>query len=733
MQDGRKKWDHPSHLLLMLVAVAFLSGCLSPRATGPVAQFTWETVSSESGTRLILRADSSRDPNGQTIVEYSWTLGSGERYAGVRLELPLPTLPTIEVTLAVKASDGRMGVCSRVITLQDTGSADKELWEAATKSAIETPTGLTADADVAACRISWSGVPGNLPIEIERRTRSTGLRALFAKWGGWESITTSAGGGEYLDVEAASGKHYEYRARSVSGADRSSWSNSASVQLRDEPTGVEARATGEFAWSEWGYGTYFEVSWGYDIELPPGSKFVIERRFLASPENLLSWEEYGYISCQPPTEVQVEEVPSYKTHTRFVEPLPDPQCVFKSTFRVAAVTPDGRRSAWSQGYDFIPIVIDKPRNLTGKLEGSTQVVLEWEHSGYRAEGFKVFREVKAGEGPWIEPVGADHYELVAVVSGTAREATDASLVESSTHTYVVLAFGSKGQSRFSNAVSVFVPAAETLDSEARVPPMTFRQTGPDCVRIQYELAGISDGGVRIWVEYGQDWMLASRSATNHHSQPGEYFLDVNGLEPNVLYSFRLAIETPDTTAMGDPRGFQIEAYVKLDLCIHSSSREGPCLSGVYVSGTDGAGNGFGFETDSSGYISIVGVPGIWSFSASKSGYETSTWDQSIATDGTRDAWLVPEQDVQPPQPADVTLTLYVHDGSASGPVIQGARVQGTDADGSSFNEYTNSSGYVTITGAPGTWSFTASKSGYNNNSWSQSITSTTTKHAYLLR
>ncbi|MDD3493832.1 MAG: PKD domain-containing protein, partial [Candidatus Thermoplasmatota archaeon] len=45
----------------------------------------------------------------------------------------------------------------------------------------------------------------------------------------------------------------------------------------------------------------------------------------------------------------------------------------------------------------------------------------------------------------------------------------------------------------------------------------------------------------------------------------------------------------------------------------------------------------------------------------------------------------------------VTLTLYVHEGSETGPVISGARVQGHDAAGNSFDKTTTSSGYVTIT------------------------------------
>jgi len=80
----------------------------------------------------------------------------------------------------------------------------------------------------------------------------------------------------------------------------------------------------------------------------------------------------------------------------------------------------------------------------------------------------------------------------------------------------------------------------------------------------------------------------------------------------------------------------------------------------------------------------------------------------------------------------VTLTLFVHSGSASGPVLSGAKVTGQYADGTTFSQTTNASGYVTLTGAPGTWSFTATDAGFPTNVWSQSISATETKDAYLL-
>ena len=168
------------------------------------------------------------------------------------------------------------------------------------------------------------------------------------------------------------------------------------------------------------------------------------------------------------------------------------------------------------------------------------------------------------------------------------------------------------------------------------------------------------------------------------------------------------------------------ANITLTLYVHEGSASGPIIVGAQVTGQDGAGNSFSKTTNSNGYVTITGEPGTWSFTASKSGYDTNSWSQSITTTCEKHAYLIK-------QVTTVTLTLYVHEGSASGPIIVGAQVTGQDGAGNSFSKTTNSNGYVTITGEPGTWSFTASKSGYDTNSWSQSITTTCEKHAYLIK
>ncbi len=84
--------------------------------------------------------------------------------------------------------------------------------------------------------------------------------------------------------------------------------------------------------------------------------------------------------------------------------------------------------------------------------------------------------------------------------------------------------------------------------------------------------------------------------------------------------------------------------------------------------------------------------------------------------------------------ANVTITLYVYDSdNLSGKVLPGVLVTGTDGIGASFSQTTNRSGYVTITGAAGTWIITASRYGYQKNApCMKSITSSDTLQFFLI-
>ncbi len=83
------------------------------------------------------------------------------------------------------------------------------------------------------------------------------------------------------------------------------------------------------------------------------------------------------------------------------------------------------------------------------------------------------------------------------------------------------------------------------------------------------------------------------------------------------------------------------------------------------------------------------------------------------------------------QTTNVILTLYILENSLTGSPLPGVSVAVTDGGGNTFSGVTNSNGYLSFTGVPGMWSFTAMKSGYNTKSWSDTITSTCTKYQYL--
>ncbi len=174
-------------------------------------------------------------------------------------------------------------------------------------------------------------------------------------------------------------------------------------------------------------------------------------------------------------------------------------------------------------------------------------------------------------------------------------------------------------------------------------------------------------------------------------------------------------------------GASIGSPVNLTLCVYVggiSSKE-PLLSvvpGAQVIGQDGLGNSFQQTTDSDGYVTITGMPGTWSFTVSAPRLKTNSWSQDINITSTSPVIL---------QSFKIALTLNVHNGNANGPVISGAQITGQDGFGDSFQETTDNDGYVTITGVPGTWSFTASASGFETNSWDQEITESDTKDAYL--
>jgi hypothetical protein len=131
--------------------------------------------------------------------------------------------------------------------------------------------------------------------------------------------------------------------------------------------------------------------------------------------------------------------------------------------------------------------------------------------------------------------------------------------------------------------------------------------------------------------------------------------------------------------------------------------------------------------DNQAYGTSVTIPSGYLQAGQKYRWNIRAYNSAGYSDYSSDYYFQTESN------QEVTLILYIYENSLSGPPLSGVSVGVVDGGGNSSNHTTNSSGYVTIKGIPGTWSFSAMKSGYDTNNWTQSITTNCTKYGYLVK
>jgi len=148
--------------------------------------------------------------------------------------------------------------------------------------------------------------------------------------------------------------------------------------------------------------------------------------------------------------------------------------------------------------------------------------------------------------------------------------------------------------------------------------------------------------------------------------------------------------------------------ISLTVNVHEEALDGPLLSEVFITGSDGTGNEFAGVTDSDGAAVISGTPGTWQFSFQKDGYD----DLNLQYDATQTeetaAYLEKSSGAE-----QVALAVYVLEGSLDGPILSDVQITGQDGDGNDFAGITNSSGVAIISGIPGSWQFAFQKDGYD--------------------
>ena len=150
-------------------------------------------------------------------------------------------------------------------------------------------------------------------------------------------------------------------------------------------------------------------------------------------------------------------------------------------------------------------------------------------------------------------------------------------------------------------------------------------------------------------------------------------------------------------------------------------------TGYTISSATVSGAGYTKSTNSYGYTSYSGLSiGSYSFTASKSGYYSSSGSTTITTSSTSKTvyiYLTPIDDT----PTSGSITVYVKDANT------GSAISGATVSGGGYSGTTNSYGYKVFSDLSfGSYTFTASKSGYSSNSGSVSISTSTTSNSVTI-
>ncbi len=198
------------------------------------------------------------------------------------------------------------------------------------------------------------------------------------------------------------------------------------------------------------------------------------------------------------------------------------------------------------------------------------------------------------------------------------------------------------------------------------------------------------------LELGRHTFTASKSG--YYSNSGSVRITASDTSPSVTIYLTPIEDEEEEEIIGS-----IRVYVR-------DSETNALISGATVSGA-----GSTKTTNSSGYTTFSSLSlGTYSFTASKTGYESGSGSTTLNSSGTRTLtiYLTPEEVL----PTTGDITVYVRDANTN------ALISGASVSGGGYSGTTNSSGYTKFSSIPlGSYTFTASKSGYSSGSGSAAI------------
>lgn len=152
-----------------------------------------------------------------------------------------------------------------------------------------------------------------------------------------------------------------------------------------------------------------------------------------------------------------------------------------------------------------------------------------------------------------------------------------------------------------------------------------------------------------------------------------------------------------------------QGEVTLSIYVHEGNLNGSMLSDVRITGQDAKGNALSSTTDENGIAAIKGMPGTWKLDFQKSDYQPLELSYDALQTEEVAAYLEKTASSQ-----QVTLTVYVYEGSLNGTALSGVEITGWDAAGGEISATTDSDGAAEISGTPGSWELSLKKEGYNS-------------------